>query len=280
MKKITLLLNLFIISAIYGDIYSDRMLVYIENSIDNFQVDENTGRTNLEDLNQKLDDLAADKIRQWLPNARPTDRDGDIYLNRYYVIELSSPRIDILALVKEVELLSEIRFSETITINRPTYTPNDQYWNQQWAMQNIEADEAYDLWDIDGGEIPGQMIEGEIVVGIVDNSLEWDHPDLIDNIWQNLGEDADGDGVVLVQSGNSWVFDSGDENGVDDDNDGYIDNFIGWDIAFNDNDPVPPNNQYDHGTMVSGCVSGVTNNNIGIASAVMGDANDVPQTEP
>ena len=54
MKKIILLLNFFIISAIYGDIYSDRMLVYIENSIDNFQVDENTGRTNLEDLNQKF----------------------------------------------------------------------------------------------------------------------------------------------------------------------------------------------------------------------------------
>ncbi len=266
MKKITLLLNLFIISAIYGDIYSDRMLVYIENSIDNFQVDENTGRTNLEDLNQKLDDLAADKIRQWLPNARPTDRDGDIYLNRYYVIELSSPRIDILALVKEVEMLSAIRFSETMTINRPTYTPNDQYWNQQWYMQNIEADEAYDLWDIDGGEIPGQMSDGIMIVGVSDDAMDWDHPDLINNIWQNLGEDADGDGVVLVQSGNSWVFDSGDENGVDDDGDGYIDNFIGWDMADDDNNPTYPNSALDHGTSVGGCISAVTNNNTGIAS--------------
>ena len=55
MKKIIFLFNLFVISAIYGDIYSDRMLVYIDNSVANFQVDESTGRTNLEELNKKLD---------------------------------------------------------------------------------------------------------------------------------------------------------------------------------------------------------------------------------
>ena len=73
MKKIIFLFNLFVISAIYGDIYSDRMLVYIDNSVANFQVDESTGRTNLEELNKKLDDLDAEKIKQWLPNARPTE---------------------------------------------------------------------------------------------------------------------------------------------------------------------------------------------------------------
>jgi len=266
MKKIIFLFNLFVISAIYGDIYSDRMLVYIDNSVANFQVDENTGRTNLEELNQKLDDLDAEKIRQWLPNARPTDRDGDIYLNRYYVIELSSPRTDILTLVKDLELLSSIRFSETMGINRLDYIPNDPYWNQEWHMQNIEADHAFDLWDIDGGEIPGQMSEGIMIVGVSDDAMDWDHPDLINNIWQNLGEDADGDGVVLVQSGNTWIFDPDDENGVDDDNDGYIDNFIGWDMADNDNDPTYPNNALSHGTSVGGCISATTNNNTGIAS--------------
>jgi hypothetical protein len=81
-----------------------------------------------------------------------------------------------------------------------------------------------------------------------------------------LGEDADGDGVVLVQSGNSWVFDSGDVNGVDDDGDGYIDNFIGWDMADDDNNPIYPSNNLSHGTSVAGCVSGSTNNGAGIAS--------------
>ena len=270
MKKIIFLFNLFIISAIYGDIYSDRILVYIDNSISSFQIHENTGRTNLEELNQKLDDLAVDEIRQWLPYARPTDRDGDIYLNRYYVIELSSPRTNILTLVKDVELLPSIRFSETMAINRPDYIPNDSYWNQEWHMQNIEADHAFDLWDIDGGEIPGQMSDGIMIVGVSDDAMDWDHPDLINNIWQNLGEDADGDGVVLVQSGNTWIFDPDDENGVDDDNDGYIDNFIGWDFAapqpLGDNDPTYENTGMSHGTLVGGCISATTNNNTGIAS--------------
>ena len=110
------------------------------------------------------------------------------------------------------------------------------------------------------------MANGEIVVGIVDNSLEWDHPDLVENVWQNLGEDADGDGVVMIQSGNSWIFDPGDINGIDDDGDNYVDNFIGWDVSFNDNDPMPVNNQYSHGTAVAGCVSSSTNNGAGIAS--------------
>ena len=49
----------------------------------------------------------------------------------------------------------------------------------------------------------------------MDDASDWDHPDLINNIWQNLGEDADGDGVVLVQNGSSWSFDPDDINNVE-----------------------------------------------------------------
>ena len=63
-----------------------------------------------------------------------------------------------------------------------------------------------------------------------------------------------------------WVFDPGDTNSVDDDGDGYIDNFIGYDIHYNDNNPDLNSTTSGHGTMVSGCVSSVTNNEIGVAS--------------
>ena len=257
---------LFLANFVFGESHSDRLLVYVDNSVARFSIDANTGRTSLEELNQEMDNIEAIAIYQWLPNARSTDRDHDIYLNRYYVIQLSSSRVDIDDLVEEVGSLESILTSETMPIFRPTYIPNDPYWNQQWYLPNIEADEAYDLWNIDGGEIPGYFPDGEIVVGIADIGLDWDHPDLINNIWQNLGEDADGDGVVIIQNGNNWIFDPGDENGVDDDGDGYTDNFIGWDIAYNDNDPVPINNSADHGTLVAGCVSASTNNGTGIAS--------------
>ena len=42
--------------------------------------------------------------------------------------------------------------------------------------------------------------------------------------------DADGDGVTIIQQGSSWVFDPGDQNTIDDDGNGYIDDFIGWDV--------------------------------------------------
>ena len=46
---------------------------------------------------------------------------------------------------------------------------------------------------------------------------------MINNIWNNLGEDADGDGHTLEQSGSNWILDPGDINNIDDDNDGFTD---------------------------------------------------------
>ena len=50
---------------------------------------------------------------------------------------------------------------------------------------------------------------------------------MLNSLWNNLGEDANGNGVTVIQQGNSWVFDPGDENNIDDDGNGYIDDFIG-----------------------------------------------------
>ena len=112
------------------------------------------------------------------------------------------------------------------------------------------------------------MEEGEVVVAIPDEGFKWDHPDLIDNTWQNLGEDLDGDGVVLELIDGNWVFDPDDINGLDDDDDGYIDNFVGYDIASGDNNPYPIRNSHVHVTKVAGNISSVTNNGIGIGSVV------------
>ena len=266
MKKYILFL-VMIISMLSGEYYSDRFLVYINNSETKFMLDNEMKRTNHGELNKKLDQFGALNIHQWLFNARPTDRDGDIYLNRYYVVQFSSDRNDIQFLVKSFLELDCITTSEMMTINRPSYIPNDTRWNQQYGLHIIEADLAYDLWDISGGEIPGQVEDAEIVVGVPDDACDWDHPDLIENIWQNLGEDADGDGTVLEGQGNVWGFDPQDENGVDDDGDGYVDNFIGWDFTSGgDNDPIYSSSSLSHGTSVAGCVSSMTNNSTGVAS--------------
>lgn len=266
MKKYILPI-LLLTNMIFAEYYSDRFLVYIDNSESDFILD-NDERTSNKQLNQKLDQHGALNIHQWLHNARPTDRDGDIYLNRYYVVQFSSSKNDLELLIKSFLDLDCITTAETMTINRPTYTPNDSRWNSQYGLHLIEADLAYDLWDIEGGDLPGSMEDGEIIVAVADDAMDWDHPDLIENIWQNLGEDADGDGTVLEGQGNNWGFDPQDQNGIDDDGDGYVDNFIGWNFANDgdENDPIYSSNSLSHGTLVAGCVSGMTDNSIGVAS--------------
>ena len=262
-KKYSLVYCLLLISLIYCESYNDRFLIYINNSVGKIDIDLKSGFTNNQKINSFLEEIEFDEITQWLPSARTTDRDGDVYLNRYYVIKIYNRPNDIFDLIKVASKVDIIDSAEPITIMKTNYTPNDPSWNQQYGLELIQANLAYDLWDINNGENPGSS---DIVVAIVDVGFEWSHPDLVDNVWHNLGEDFDGDGAVIVQEGDTWIFDPGDQNGIDDDGDGYVDNFVGWDVSYNDNNPFPQSADYDHGTLVAGCVSASTNNNLGVAS--------------
>jgi subtilisin family serine protease len=135
-------------------------------------------------------------------------------------------------------------------------TPNDPHFDNQWGLQqandrDIDAPEA---WDINHDC-------NDVVVGLLDSGIDWRHPDLIDNIWQNLGEDADNDGHVLELISGVWQFDPGDINNTDNDGNGYKDDFIGWDFANNDNNPMDDNG---HGTHCGGIIGARGNNGIGV----------------
>ena len=77
---------LFIVSYGLSEVYNDRLRIYINNTVSDFRIDQKTGFSNKSDLNAMMSRIGATKLKQWLPNARPTDRDGDIYLNRYYTM--------------------------------------------------------------------------------------------------------------------------------------------------------------------------------------------------
>lgn len=96
-----------------------------------------------------------------------------------------------------------------------------------------------------------------VLVANIDSGTDWKHPDLVLNIWNNLGEDANGNGKTIIQSGSTWVYDPGDLNGVDNDGNGKVDDLIGWDYEGNDNDP---SNGSSHGTATSGQVAGYGTN--------------------
>ncbi|MGH1363810.1 MAG: S8 family serine peptidase [Calditrichia bacterium] len=103
-----------------------------------------------------------------------------------------------------------------------------------------------------------------ILVANCDSGTDWTHPDLVNNIWNNLGEDADGDGRTIEFVNGNWVYDPGDANGVDDDGNGYIDDYIGYDFGSNDNDPQDSGS---HGTSTAGqiCGDGTNGTQTGVA---------------
>lgn len=71
-----------------------------------------------------------------------------------------------------------------------------------------------------------------VLTANADDGFWWRHPDLVKGIWQNLGEDANNNGMTVnIQSGTGSAFDAGDINGIDDDGNGKIDDLIGWDFT-------------------------------------------------
>jgi subtilisin family serine protease len=122
-------------------------------------------------------------------------------------------------------------------------TPNDPYYPQRlWGLNNTgqtggtpDADiDAPEAWDIQRGD-------PNLVIGVIDTGVDYNHPDLVDNIWTNPGETA-GDGI-------------------DNDGNGYIDDVRGWDFAYGDNDPM---DGHSHGTHVAGTIAGKGNNGVGV----------------
>ncbi len=125
--------------------------------------------------------------------------------------------------------------------------PNDSLFSQQWNFQNTGqsggtpgADiDAPAAWEITTG---GTTALGrEIIVAVIDDGLQLDHADLQRNLWVNEDEIPN--------------------NGIDDDNNGYVDDYLGWN-AYNSSGNIP---LHYHGTHVSGIIGAVTNDTLLVA---------------
>ena len=157
--------------------------------------------------------------------------------DRIVIINYSSD-VDPNFVSSKISKLNEIEWAEPKFVYDPVYVPNDPNFGSQWNLSIIDAALA---WDVTKGDT-------NVVIGIVDTGVDWDHPDLATNIWINWDEIPG--------------------NGIDDDNNGFVDDIRGWDFGglhgTPDNDPME--DRPDHGTHVAGISSAVTDNGIGIAS--------------
>ena len=201
-------------------------------------VPQNTNRRTLQStaLAEKLTKMGVTNQRQLFPQKMSSTSRTKLFqydLSGIYKLKLDKGQ-NIETIIRQLQLLPEIEYAEPYFLPKPLYIPNDPDSQAGGPQDYLEVISAYSAWNVERGD-------SNIVIGVLDTGVRLDHEDLKDNIKYNYDDPI---------------------NGIDDEGDGYIDNFYGWDISNNDNDPS--DDQSTHGTRVAG-LNGTTNNNIGLA---------------
>jgi hypothetical protein len=144
-----------------------------------------------------------------------------------------------------------VRYAEPNVRFHADQTPDDPSFGQLWGLDNSgqavsgvtgtpDADiDAPEAWSVTTGS-------PDVTVGIIDTGVDYTHPDLAANIWINPGENCAGCR----------------NDGIDNDGNGYVDDWHGWDFINNDDNPFDDNG---HGTHVAGTIGAVGDNGTGVA---------------
>jgi subtilisin family serine protease len=152
-------------------------------------------------------------------------------LGQVYKLQLE-PGTDTAAAIRQLEANPAVLFAEPDYLAHLITAPNDPLYSQQWGLAKINAPAA---WDVTTGS-------SNVVIAVIDSGLDTNHPDLTGQLWTNPGE------IV--------------GNGLDDDNNGYIDDIHGWNMIGNNTDL---SDNTGHGTEVAGVIGAVANNAEGVA---------------
>ncbi|HWX21392.1 MAG TPA: S8 family serine peptidase [Candidatus Binatia bacterium] len=152
------------------------------------------------------------------------------------------------------DLIAELSRDPAVEAAEPNYLrwvsvrlPNDPLFPQLWALQNkgqavngAAGTSGDDLKFVPAWGL-ARPTSNQVVVAVVDSGVDYTHPDLTASMWTNPGEIPN--------------------NGIDDDGNGYVDDFFGYDFADGVSDPQDSG---FHGTHVSGTIAATGNNLIGV----------------
>ncbi len=148
--------------------------------------------------------------------------------------------IDLERTMADLRKNSNVEYVEYNAIYKLLATPDDAEYSRLYGMQNMAMPVA---WDKTVGS-------RDILAAVIDTGIDYNHPDLKDNYWANPGETG------LDAEGNDKA-----TNGIDDDENGYVDDHRGWDFINGDNDPM---DGHGHGTHCAGSIGATGNNGIGV----------------
>ncbi len=206
-----------------------------------YSIVNGTVSTGIADVDQLNARFGTSHIWPLFPKAK---EHGEPAMAGYYSLTFDQGH-ELSVVLSAYDELPSVDHVEPVGVHKLTFSPNDSYLAYQWGITKINARNA---WNITQGD-------PSIVLGIPDTGVDWDHPDLNDDIWIN---DVEWNGTT----------------GVDDDGNGYIDDYRGWDWvtgvtgAPGEDDQTPDNNPMDfagHGTHVAGIAAAETNNSRGVA---------------
>jgi hypothetical protein len=191
-------------------------------------------------FNQLYSSVSGSNLHKKFPHAQAPEKKhndiGQAYADLSLIYEFSfSASISLEKVIDKFAALGLFEYAEPHYLPRLFYTPSDASIAVQYAVTRIQAEDA---WGVNTTTARGDT---NVVIGITDTGVEPTHSDLINNIKHNYNDPL---------------------GGGDDDGDGYIDNYSGWDLGENDNDPTFVN---FHGVHVSGIAAASTDNGIGMA---------------
>lgn len=247
------------------------------------------GRTGIAALDRVGMRHGVASLRPQFPGARKKTWKGkEIDLAGWHKVYFSG-NADVLSVVEEYKAIPGVVDAQPVSIHMVSQTPltaNDKFYNEspyQWHLPKIKAPEAW------GGNQNGNP---DIVVAVLDTGVKYFDPD--------LGGPGGSYSNPAGAEGNMWInrVEKDGTTGIDDDRNGYIDDWIGYDFVESTNLPGyppcmtdpwwpgplfsflaredcetadnDPRDFHGHGTHVSGIVGALTNNLYGVAAPAGG----------